>query len=175
MIALHAGVRQPKPVAGSFACGGLRHRQVRSRFRSHAKHVSTVNATASCACMRTDGKRRGVDESKISSANCPPSSFGIVVPVAAGERGVLVVEAVRRLSGWLWVRCAANGVSILFAAFAAGGRSAPRVSDRTARGDGSANSKRGNGQLDAQETCRDCEARASAGETEAGAGQGRSA
>ena len=49
------GVRRPKPVAGSFACGGLRHRQVRSRFRSHAKQVSTVNATAPCACTRTDG------------------------------------------------------------------------------------------------------------------------
>jgi hypothetical protein len=81
----------------------------------------------------------------------PASSFGIVVPVAAGERGVLVVEAVRRLSGWLWLRCAANGVSILVAAFAAGGRSASRVSDRTASCDGSANSRRGTGKIDAQE------------------------
>src|SRR5262245_50016322 len=58
--------------------------------------------------------------SKISSANCPPSSFGIVVPVAAGERGVLVLEAMRRLSGWLWVRRAANGISERVAALAAG-------------------------------------------------------
>lgn len=57
---------------------------------------------------------------------------------------------------WSWKPCAdyqgaANGVSILVAAFAAGGRSAPRVSDRTARCDGSASSRRGTGKIDAQE------------------------
>lgn len=88
---------------------------------------------------------------KISSANCPPNSYSIVVPVAAGERGVLVVEAVRRLSGWLWVRCAANGVSILVAASAARRRSASGVSGRTARCDGSAGSGRGAGKIEAEE------------------------
>ena len=113
-------------------------------------------------------------------ATSPPSSFGIVVPVAAGERGVLVVETVRRLSGWLWVRCAANGVSILVAAFAAGGRSAPRVSDRTARCDGSANSKRGTGKFETEEArsngegCGDRRTSAGEAETEAGSSPGAS-
>jgi hypothetical protein len=86
-----------------------------------------------------------------SSANCPPSSYGIVVPGAAGERGVLVMEAVRRLSGWLWVRWAANGISERVAALGARERSASRVSDRTARCDGRAGSGRGAGKFETEE------------------------
>ena len=53
--------------------------------------------------------------------------------------------------GWLWIRCAANRVSILVAAFAAGGRSASRVSDGTAWCDRSARSGRGAGKVDTEE------------------------
>jgi hypothetical protein len=76
--------------------------------------------------------------------------------------------------------CAADGVSVRVAALAARGRSASRVSDRTARCDGSAGSGWGAGKFETEEARSDGEGcgdrRTSSGEaeTEAGSSPGAS-
>ena len=104
----HAGVRgRSKPVAFSFAKSGVCVSHFRIRFRSRRSKCATVKNSATCACIVHEdrGERGGVDESKISSANCAPSSVRIDVSDASGQRSVLVVEAMRRPTR-LWLRSA---------------------------------------------------------------------
>ena len=98
----HAGVRgRSKPVACSFAKSGVCVSHFRIRFRSQRSKwaPSKIRPLARASCMKIEGKRGGVDESKISSADCPPSNVALTF-LASGQRGVLVVEACADLQGY---------------------------------------------------------------------------
>jgi hypothetical protein len=86
-------------------------------------------------------------------------SFLLTVPLAVSALLFLSLPAHAVCWSWKpcadyrgrWVRCSSHGVSILVAAFAAGGHPAYGVSDRTARCDGGASSGRAAGKTEAEE------------------------
>ena len=155
----HAGVRgRSKPVAFSFAKSGVCVSHFRIRFRSQRSKLAVKNS-ATCACIVHEdrGEKGRGHESKIGSADSPPSNVSIDVSHASGQRGVLVVEALRRPSRLrLWRDDGIPGRASTTSGRRQCASGLDRRSGRSARGHGGARSSRVSGTAETcQEACRD--------------------